>query len=142
MQTPECRIDGKNVLITRIIHVSGNEIISSIELVSKDEKDPQKLGAAITYMRRYSIISILGLEAEDDDGNEAAGKNPASDKQLDFIRRLAEQAKVSIIDIKKKYKLDTLPKMTSIQASDCIEALNKRIDDNKKAELSDDDIPG
>ena len=33
--------------------------------------DMQKLGGAITYARRYSLISMLGLEDEDDDGNKA-----------------------------------------------------------------------
>ena len=35
--------------------------------------DPQKMGSAITYFRRYALQSLLLLEAEDDDGNSAAG---------------------------------------------------------------------
>lgn len=41
--------------------------------------DPQKLGGAITYFRRYGLASLLGLAAEDDDGNmtvNAATKKP------------------------------------------------------------------
>lgn len=34
--------------------------------------DPQKLGAAISYYRRYSLVSLFLLEAEDDDGNSAS----------------------------------------------------------------------
>lgn len=34
----------------------------------------QKLGGCNTYNRRYSLITILGLEDEDDDGNVASGK--------------------------------------------------------------------
>lgn len=34
--------------------------------------DPQKLGSAITYFRRYTLQSLLALQAEDDDGNKAA----------------------------------------------------------------------
>lgn len=34
--------------------------------------DMQKLGGAITYARRYSLISMLGLEDADDDGNTAS----------------------------------------------------------------------
>ena len=34
--------------------------------------DMQKLGGAISYARRYSLIAMLGLEAEDDDGNTAS----------------------------------------------------------------------
>jgi hypothetical protein len=32
----------------------------------------QKLGANITYNRRYSLVTMLGLEDEDDDGNKAS----------------------------------------------------------------------
>lgn len=39
--------------------------------------DMQKLGGAITYARRYSLISMLGMEDEDDDG-EAASKKPVA----------------------------------------------------------------
>jgi hypothetical protein len=35
----------------------------------------QKLGSNNTYNRRYSLVTILGLEDEDDDGNEASGNN-------------------------------------------------------------------
>lgn len=34
-------------------------------------QDPQKLGGAITYFRRYSLQSLLCLQAEDDDGNSS-----------------------------------------------------------------------
>ncbi len=36
--------------------------------------DAQKMGSAITYLRRYAIQSLLALEAIDDDGNSASGK--------------------------------------------------------------------
>jgi hypothetical protein len=34
--------------------------------------DMQKLGGAITYARRYALVSMLALEDEDDDGNTAS----------------------------------------------------------------------
>lgn len=40
--------------------------------------DMQKLGGAITYARRYSLVSMLGLEVEDDDGNVASAPTPTS----------------------------------------------------------------
>lgn len=33
--------------------------------------DPQKLGSNLTYYRRYSLVTMLGLEDDDDDGNQA-----------------------------------------------------------------------
>ena len=42
--------------------------------------EPQKIGSAITYYRRYSLQSLLGLQAEDDDGNKAIPKRPSANK--------------------------------------------------------------
>jgi hypothetical protein len=39
-----------------------------------DKFDPQTDGSTITYYRRYALQSMLFLQAEDDDGNVAAGK--------------------------------------------------------------------
>lgn len=41
--------------------------------------DPQKLGSSITYYRRYTLQSLLALQAEDDDGN--AVSQPHSNQQ-------------------------------------------------------------
>jgi len=35
--------------------------------------NPQKIGSNLTYYRRYSLVTMLGLEDEDDDGNKASG---------------------------------------------------------------------
>jgi len=73
MQYPKLR-DGKNMLITIIEHKSGRKINGSIEIVAKDSSDPQKIGGGMTYMRRYSLTCMFGLEEDDDDGNSASGK--------------------------------------------------------------------
>jgi hypothetical protein len=35
-------------------------------------QNPQKMGAAITYYKRYTLQSVYGLPSEDDDGNLAS----------------------------------------------------------------------
>jgi len=72
MQYPQFA-EGKNLLFTKIMHKTGENISGSIELVAKDATDPQKLGGAMTYMRRYSLTCMFGLEEEDDDANKASG---------------------------------------------------------------------
>lgn len=42
-----------------------------------DMANPQKIGSNLTYYRRYSLVTMLGLEDEDDDGNNASGVAPA-----------------------------------------------------------------
>ena len=38
----------------------------------------QKLGGAVTYLRRYTLSSLLGLQSEDDDGNAASNASVKS----------------------------------------------------------------
>jgi len=61
------------LLTTELIHAeSGQAIECCVRVVSKDPTDPQKFGGALTYYRRYSLLSLLGLAPEDDDGNAAS----------------------------------------------------------------------
>lgn len=58
-------------LLTRLIHVESETWIEgTLEFTQK--ADAQKIGSNITYNRRYSLITMLGLEDEDDDGNKAS----------------------------------------------------------------------
>lgn len=57
-------------------------IESSIKL--PENLDPQKLGSAITYFRRYTLVSLLALSAEDDDGASVTKKVTSSSNDLDF----------------------------------------------------------
>jgi hypothetical protein len=69
-------IDGKSVLETTLYHTSG-EWISGTQLVNPVKDDPQSLGSAISYARRYSLSAILGIVAdEDDDANIATKPEP------------------------------------------------------------------
>lgn len=52
--------------------ISSEIIQSTVKLLGVT--DMQKLGSAITYARRYSLVTIFGLEQEDDDGNIASNK--------------------------------------------------------------------
>lgn len=63
---------GENGLSTILMHKSG-EWIGSHFTMKPVKNDPQSYGSCLTYMRRYSISAILGLNIlEDDDGNAAS----------------------------------------------------------------------
>ena len=62
----------EDTLKTILIHESG-ECIETTARLHLVKNDPQGHGSAITYMRRYAYMAILGLVAdEDDDGNAAS----------------------------------------------------------------------
>ena len=65
-------LDGQYVLTTILMHESGESIVSNQPVVSM-KQDPQSLGSALSYCRRYSLTGVLSLASGDfeDDGNAA-----------------------------------------------------------------------
>jgi hypothetical protein len=58
---------GSVAVTTRVIHTSG-QWIESDPLVMPAKGGPQDVGSALTYGRRYGLMSFLGLATDDDDG--------------------------------------------------------------------------
>lgn len=53
--------------------ITGDIMLDTLyPIISKDIQDPQKVGGANTYARRYSLLTTLMLQSDDDDGNSAA----------------------------------------------------------------------
>lgn len=59
-----------NQVGTRIVDIETGESVEAF-IPLPDLQDPQKIGSCITYYRRYTLQSLLGIEAEDDDANTA-----------------------------------------------------------------------
>lgn len=94
--------DGATVLITSLIHESGETINS--EMILPNHPDPQKYGSLITYYKRYQLQAMLGISTKDDDDDanslvpEKAFNQPkpaqtvlASDAQKSLLKRLGVQ---------------------------------------------------
>jgi hypothetical protein len=109
-------VHGIDILITYLIHTSGQFIAHDMTLhMVKD--DPQAQGSAITYARRYSYMSALGLVADDDDDGNSASKpktsfeakrttpSAASNADADAIVRAAELAPDNefLVSLAKQY---------------------------------------
>lgn len=58
-------------LTTYLLHTSGEYLMHTTTLAPA-ERNPQALGSAITYMRRYSLQAVLGIAADTDDDAEVA----------------------------------------------------------------------
>ena len=70
LQSPTADASGVCV-ITRLLHESGEWIEESLYMPIT-QGTPQAYGSAITYCRRYSAQSMVGLKSEDDDGRAAS----------------------------------------------------------------------
>ena len=77
---------------TRLMHASGQWIESSLTM-KPAKADPQGVGSAVTYARRYALSAILGIVAdEDDDGNAATHNEPK--KAISVAEKAVGAAKV------------------------------------------------
>jgi hypothetical protein len=86
-----------DMLTTFIIDPESDQRVRSF-IKLPDLGDPQKLGSAITYYRRYTLGSLLAMQAEDDDGNSASG---VTDKKQPLAKQVV---KTTIY----KYRVDKL----------------------------------
>ena len=65
--------DGVQLMFTRIMHTSGQWMEDNGYLINPTRNDPQGMGSAVTYGRRYTLGASLGIITEDDDdGNKAS----------------------------------------------------------------------
>ena len=69
-----------NKICTLILDKDNPEDCVRSEIVLAANVDPQKKGIEITYYRRYTLVSLLCLQSEDDDGNGLATP-PVDDKK-------------------------------------------------------------
>ena len=101
-------------VVSKIIEIeTGDEICSSLELPPLT--DPQKIGSAITYYRRYTLQSLLGIQAEDDDANKASGKETKKEpekwlnvdsEEWNALAKVVENGTtVTLAQVRKKYKV-------------------------------------
>lgn len=82
---------------TTIYHIDSGEWIQETMQMSVQKDDPQGIGSAITYYRRYMLTSMLGLVPKDDD-NDAKDHSLATPEQK---RRLVGAVKQINPDISK-----------------------------------------
>ena len=65
------QIDG-DCMTTTLLHESGEYITATAAMPCANPSNPQAMGSAITYARRYAYGSILSLDIDDDDDANAA----------------------------------------------------------------------
>ena len=78
------------VLLTTLMHASGQWIDGEYP-VRPIKDDPQALGSALTYARRYSLSSMVGVAPDDDDGNDGSGHAAQGPKTAPFLAAAAAE---------------------------------------------------
>ncbi len=69
------RVAGSTVEVeTMLLHKSGEYMAETLAM-PVGKPDAQGIGSAITYARRYSLMAMIGIAPDDDDGNAAVQGN-------------------------------------------------------------------
>lgn len=124
---------------TIVCHESGEQMSFGKLFVPASKNDAQGYGSALTYARRYSLMTAFGVCPEDDDGNAAAKSaqksqdhaqsesEPISKAQWTTIVALVESTQSNADAILKHFKVDNLKKLTAAQAIKAINQLEDRL---------------
>jgi hypothetical protein len=76
---------------TMLLHSSGEFMAETLFMPVKHE--PHPIGSGISYARRYALMSIANLAADDDDGNAAQTAKPVVEPDPKLVREMAIRAK-------------------------------------------------
>ena len=82
---------GDNKIMMRVTHLESKQFIQITSSLIMDKKTPQAVGSAITYMRRYMIVSFFAIRTPsipDDDG-QAAERNKKDEEKAKSILKIA-----------------------------------------------------
>ena len=99
---PLVNIEGKNFVKTVLMHESGEVFESLAEIFCKNTNDAQAYGSGVTYARRYSLSSIVGIGSEDDDAQKAVQQKPMATSE---ILAKAKATNATMAQIKTKYSV-------------------------------------
>lgn len=127
---------------TILIHGESGESLSCRVPLLIGKRDMQGYGSAVSYARRYGLLSMAGVAAasDDDDGNAAARNPPKpeapksiSADQFREIQALIEATNTDEAKFCQFLKVRELHSMNAKQAADAIAMLKK-----KQAKIEDE----
>lgn len=162
--TQPCEPSPNGVTVRTVLHHGTGETLDLGGLfVPANKQDAQGFGSALTYARRYSLLSAFGVPTEDDDGHSASASmnraaeppvTPNANAQMmpdEEYKRLTGKMKaadVSEATLQKKYGVTDLRALNQTQFADAIKRLDTTIAEKSKTpapagfgELENDEIP-
>jgi hypothetical protein len=92
-------IGGLPGLTTKLVHVDSGETVEDTMPLLLDKQNSQGLGSAITYARRYALMSILGLVADEDDDGHKASRTVAAPAPAQATVEQADYAPAAVADM-------------------------------------------
>jgi hypothetical protein len=88
IQMPKPSEEGFVTIVTELLYTTGERLYFGELTIPVTKRDAQGYGSALTYCRRYSLMSAMGIAPEDDDGNvasQAPVSKPATPKKAKAV---------------------------------------------------------
>lgn len=133
------RETGNHVLTLTLTNRDG-ESTSSEMYLTPEKQTPQGLGSAMTYFRRYLLVSALHITdaMDDDDGNDASAPPTLTEEQQVKIAGKAEELfgddgeKVVGSMVRRVYQKKSLKEIPADLCDDAISRLQKKFEREQK----------
>jgi hypothetical protein len=139
------------VTVETVLHHAGGEMLSLGALfVPANKNDAHGFGSALTYARRYALVTAFGVPVEDDDGNAAARgtkqesavspPQPITDADVAKLIQLVEATSANVPAMLKYLGIalpnDNLALLNREQHDKVLDALNAKLAAMAKAETN------
>jgi hypothetical protein len=120
---------------TILIHGDSGETLECVVPLIIGKNDMQGYGSAVTYARRYGLLSMSGIAPADDDGNAAAKAAPTSVSAEQFIelRDLLETSGADLSKFLKAFQASSLEQFPSDKFGHARVQLGRKIAENQTA---------
>ena len=120
--TQHCHPSDDGVMVETVLgHAGGEEKSLGKLYVPANKRDAQGFGSALSYARRYALMTAFGVPAEDDDGNAATKtQQPANEALVDDYQfaALSGMAEAVSADLAKFCAYLKVPSLKAIKARD------------------------
>ena len=126
---------------TVLHHESGEQMSFGKLFVPASKQDAQGYGSALTYARRYSLMTAFGVAPEDDDGNAAvASKGKTNGNKIDDAQwaALVQMLEATNSDAQRfcaYLKVPSLKELPAFRFDDAMAALQAKVKQPLKEQL-------
>jgi len=125
--------NGQIVVTCKITHKLGHSEQTTLSAPmdnSGSKNTIQAIGSTITYLQRYTLLSLLGLSADDDDDGMAYSEKKLSEDQINTLRDWIIAANLKEVQVLKHFNVDSIEAMNEDMYNKILTALKARANKN------------
>ena len=137
--TQPCQPSEEGVTVSTVLHHSSGEAMDLGSLfVPANKKDAQGFGSALTYARRYALVSAFGVPTEDDDGNAASSAMnrqaaTITEGQFQELQKLIDDSGADVPGICTAYGISAVAMLPAGKFDILKSQLNKKLTQRENA---------